>query len=338
MEWEIYKNRIIDATRDLNLSEEYLNSYLLFAKNLFDKNLPIIVKPSHLSDLIGIEHNYICSMAYAQEHFYRHFCIKKTSGKIRNINEPLPDLKKVQKWILNEILYKIPISNYAKAFVPEKSIKENARFHRKQNVLLTIDIKDFFPSIKIYEVYEVFKKAGYSTDLSSFMANLCCLDGELPQGAPTSPYLSNLVMRDIDVYISEYCQRNKIRYTRYADDMSFSGDFDPNRIIRIVSDRLYSNGYTLNPDKTRVARKNARQEVTGIVVNSHMQLPKNVRKDIRQQIYYIKKYGLESHLLYKNEKRANYSRHLLGQINFGLFVNPNDKELKSYFKYMVNII
>ena len=98
-------------------------------------------------------------------------------------------------------------------------------------------------------------------------------------------------------------------------------------ILRIV----YNEGFSINPEKTRVARSNARQEVTGIVVNSHMQISKEKRKQIRQQIYYIRKYGLESHLERIEENRANYLNHLLGQINFALFVNPKDEEMKEYF-------
>lgn len=102
-------------------------------------------------------------------------------------------------------------------------------------------------------------------------------------------------------------------------------------ILRIV----YNEGFSINPEKTRVARSNARQEVTGIVVNSHMQISKEKRKQIRQQIYYIRKYGLESHLERIEENRAN---HLLGQINFALFVKPKDEEMKEYFDTVKTIM
>ena len=105
-------------------------------------------------------------------------------------------------------------------------------------------------------------------------------------------------------------------------------------ILRIV----YNEGFSINPEKTRVARSNARQEVTGIVVNSHMQISKEKRKQIRQQIYYIRKYGLESHLERIEENRANYLNHLLGQINFALFVNPKDEEMKEYFDTVKTIM
>ena len=135
----------------------------------------------------------------------------------------------------------------------------------------------------------------------------------------------------LDEKISKYTSQKSIRYTRYADDLTFSGDFNPHFLINDISTIVYNEGFSINPEKTRVARSNARQEVTGIVVNSHMQISKEKRKQIRQQIYYIRKYGLESHLERIEENRANYLNHLLGQINFALFVNPKDEEMKEYF-------
>ncbi|MBO5869993.1 MAG: RNA-directed DNA polymerase [Clostridia bacterium] len=163
------------------------------------------------------------------------------------------------------------------------------------------------------------------------MAYLCCLNDTLPQGAPTSPYLSNLRLISLDEKISKYTSSKSIRYTRYADDLTFSGDLNPHHLINDISKMIFNEGFSINPEKTRVARENARQEVTGIVVNSHMQLSKEKRKQIRQQVYYIKKFGLESHLEHIGENRAHYLNHLLGQINFALFINPKDDEMKQYF-------
>lgn len=194
-----------------------------------------------------------------------------------------------------------------------------------------MDIKNFFPSISVKDITKIFENMGYYHDLSCFLAYLCSLNNVLPQGAPTSPYLSNLRMIALDEKISKYTSQKSIRYTRYADDLTFSGDFNPHFLINDISTIVYNEGFSINPEKTRVARSNARQEVTGIVVNSHMQISKEKRKQIRQQIYYIRKYGLESHLERIEENRANYLNHLLGQINFALFVNPKDEEMKEYF-------
>lgn len=201
-----------------------------------------------------------------------------------------------------------------------------------------MDIKNFFPSISVKDITEIFENMGYFHDLSCFLAHLCCYNNVLPQGAPTSPYLSNLRMITLDDKISEYTYEKSIRYTRYADDLTFSGDFNPHFLISDISKFVYNEGFCINPQKTRIARSNTRQEVTGIIVNSHMQLSKEKRKLIRQQVYYIRKFGLESHLERIGENRANYLNHLLGQINFALFVNPKDKEMKEYFNVVKSIM
>ena len=332
MKWETLKKNIKKECRANNKNEQYIRAFLSYAKKLNTRNLPIISSPEHFSELVGLEHQYVCNMAYGGNHFYRHFYIQKNNGKLRKIYEPLPDLKLVQTWILENILEKCTVSEYAKAFVKKRTLKHNARFHRAQNVVVTMDIKDFFPSIKIKSIVSIFQEMGYYENLSFFLAHLCCLNNKLPQGAPTSPYLSNLRLLQFDNTVSQYTKEKSIRYTRYADDLTFSGDFNPHHLIKDISRLVFNEGFTINSQKTRVAYQNARQEVTGIVVNSHMQLAKNKRKDIRQEVYYIKKFGLESHLDHINETRAHYLNHLLGKINFALFINPNDSEMNSYYE------
>ena len=334
MTWASYKKNAIQEAKKLKKSASFLDKFLQYAKPLFDKGVPIIVDSKHFAKLVGFEHDYVCKMAFGTKYFYRTFYIDKKNGAKRKIDEPLPDLKFVQHWILKEILSKIPVSAYAKAYEKNKSIKDNARFHRGQKAVVTIDIKDFFPSVRLDDVYAIFVEIGYRDKVASFLANLCCLDFSLPQGAPTSPYLSNLKMTNIDANLGNYCVSKRWRYTRYADDMTFSGDLKSRELILHVSKYLYCNGFSVNSQKTRVAHKNTRQEVTGIVVNNHMQVSKDLRKKIRQQVYYIKKYGLNSHLDYIGEKRRNYLNHLLGVINHALFINPKDAELQESMEFL----
>lgn len=338
MDWITIEQKIRNGCKTHRKSIEYTQKYIAYSKNLFNKNLPIISSPEHFSMLVGIEHEYVCSMAYASERFYRRFYIPKKSGQKRAIDEPLPDLKFVQTWILKNILERCPVSDYAKAFVIGRNLKHNARFHRAQKVVVTMDIKDFFPSISIGSIVDIFEDMGYFHDLSCFLAYLCCLNNVLPQGAPTSPYLSNLRALCLDKKICEYTSGKKIRYTRYADDLTFSGDFNPHLLIKDISKIVFDEKFIINTEKTRIARKNTRQEVTGIVVNSHMQISKEKRKCIRQQIYYINKFGIESHLEHIKETRANYLNHIMGQINFALFVNPKDEEMKRYFDIIKEVI
>jgi len=338
MKWEEYELKIRKKCKEDCRTETFTNKYIKYAKTLFDKGLPVISSPSHFSMLVGMSHSYVCSMARVPSKFYRDFEIKKANGKTRRISEPLPDLKFVQHWILQNILEKCPVSIYAKAFIKGRTLKSNAKFHRSQTVVVTMDIKDFFPSISYYGVFSIFSEMGYSEPVSRFLSNLCCYHKSLPQGAPTSPYLSNLYMREFDSEIAEYISDKHIRYTRYADDLTFSGDINPHCLIHDISCYLYKYGFHMNAQKTRVAYQNARQEVTGIVVNSHMQIPKKKRKDIRQEVYYIRKFGLDSHLSHIQEVRSNYLNHLLGQINHALFINPKDIEMQSYYSYIMDII
>ena len=331
MKWATIEKKIKQECKTQRKSSEYIQKYLAYSKKLFDNNLPIISSPEHFSLLVGLEHQYVCNMAYTSKKFYRHYSIPKSNGKTRDIDEPLPDLKFVQSWILHNILEKCLVSPYAKAYIKGRTLKHNARFHRAQKIVVTMDIRNFFPSISIVDVTTIFENMGYLHDLACFFAHLCCLKNSLPQGAPTSPYLSNLRLVSLDDKISKYTSSKCIRYTRYADDLTFSGDFNPHYLINDISKMVFKEGFSINPEKTRIARNNARQEVTGIVVNSHMQLSKEKRKQIRQQVYYIKKFGLESHLEHIGENRAHYLNHLLGQINFSLFVNPKDDEMKECF-------
>lgn len=338
MEWRALRKAIVAECNAQNKSEEYTKKYIAYCRKLHKCGLPIIASPAHFSMLVGLEHEYVCRMAYSPEHFYRHFSIPKSNGRERMIDEPLPDLKSAQHWILTNILEKMPVSPYAKAFVKNKGVKENARFHRGQAVVVSMDIKDFFPSIKIQSIFGIFCDVGYTKDVSSFLAHLCCFEYSLPQGAPTSPYLSNLRLRNFDERVALYTKENNIRYTRYADDLTFSGSFDPHALIKTISDWLFEEGFLANSEKTRIARRNARQEVTGIVVNSHMQIAKTDRKKIRQEVYYIRKYGLDSHLLKTGEMRQHYLNHLLGKINYAHFINPKDTEMNEYYLFVRELL
>ena len=179
---------------------------------------------------------------------------------------------------------------------------------------------------------------GYSKILSSLLSKICCLNESLPQGAPTSPYLSNLFFRPIDDIISKYCIENEIRYTRYADDMTFSGSFDEKILLKFVNESLVSFDLNVNEKKTKLMQQNSRQIVTGVVVNEKLQVPFKKRNEIRQSIYYIKKYGIISHMEKLKIKKANYLLHLLGEITFILQINPTDTEFLEYRDYLKKLI
>jgi RNA-directed DNA polymerase len=326
MKWETYSKEFEKIALRGNFSSEEITFFLGYAKNLYDKKLPIIYDQEHLALLVGYKYEFLLKISNAPRKFYRTFTIPKKSGGERKISEPLPSLKEIQHWILQEILDKVPVSRFAKAYVKKRSIRENARFHIGQKFVLTLDIEDFFGSLKFEKVYAFFLHLGYSVPVSTMLSNLCCLGGGLPQGAPTSPSLSNLLMLSADKRISGFIKNKGIRYTRYADDMTFSGDFEPGMVIKFVHGVLSHENLKLNEKKTHVRKPGQRQEVTGAVVNEKIQAPKELRKGLRQAVYYIEKYGLASHLDKTQNLKANHIYHWLGIANFILFLNPEDQE------------
>jgi len=338
MKWTTYSKDFKRIANENFYAEDEITQYLDYAKILFDKKLPIIFDQAHFSLLVGYKLSYILRVTNSPQNFYRTFAIPKKAGGKRIISEPLPSLKEIQHWMLKEILYKCHVTGYAKAYLPNKSIVDNARFHVNKTGVLTIDIENFFPSLRLKKVYGFFNNLGYSKSVSMVLSRLCCLNDSLPQGAPTSPALSNLLMAPIDKRIIGFVKKYNISYTRYADDLTFSGDFEPGMVIKFVKSVLSDYNLKLNENKTKYCLKNQRQEVTGITVNQKMQACKEVRKSLRQSVYYIKKYGLVSHLEKTKDQRANSIRHLLGLSNFILFVNPEDKEVVGYRNYLIQFL
>ncbi|GAA0479907.1 retron St85 family RNA-directed DNA polymerase [Alkalibacterium sp. m-11] len=334
MDWNTYKERFIYKAKRANKNDEYIKKNLSYAQKLYKKNIPIIYDITHLSLLVGVNLDYIMSVAYSPNSFYRTFQIKKYNGNKRTISEPLPLLKDIQKWILTEILEQIEVSKFAKAYISNVSLKENARFHKNKKIVLKLDIKNFFGSFQKVDVFKLFKELGYSKDVATTLTNLCVLKGSLPQGASTSPYLSNILMKSFDTAVSKYCINRKIMYTRYADDMTFSGEFNISKLIKFIRSELKTRSMELNEKKTRTMYPHQRQEVTGITVNKKMQISKSKKNNIRLEVYYIEKLGINNHIknISSTLSPEMYLKSLLGKVEYGLFINPDDNQLKAFKK------
>lgn len=275
------------------------------------------------------------------ENNYKIFKIKKRNGKTRTIYEPNPSLKIIQKNILHNILEDRYISKHAKAYKKGLSLKDNAYIHIKKDMILKLDIKDFFNNITFMQVYcTCFPEKFFPKSIGTLLTNLCIYKNKLPQGAPTSSYISNIIMLDFDIVIGKYCKENNISYTRYCDDMTFSGNFNKKELINLVKLELSKLGLSLNNEKITLITKKSRQVVTGIVVNNKMQVNIDYRKNIRKEIYFIKKYGITSHMNYLNLtiSKEKYLNQLLGRINFVLQIDDKNKEFIEYRKYILNSI
>lgn len=231
---------------------------------------------------------------------YRRFLMPKKTGGHRLISAPMPRLKQAQHWILQQILEKVPVHAAAHGFRTEHSILTNATPHLGASLAINLDLRDFFPNITWPRVFGLFHALGYSRSIATIFAQLCTeppveeveLDGEtwqvatgvrhLPQGAPTSPAITNLLCRRMDARMAGIAKKHGFAYTRYADDLTFStqgGDRDAGRkLLWQVRRVIEEEGFHLHPDKLRTMGKGRRHEVTGLVVNEKLSVP---RDDVR---------------------------------------------------------
>jgi RNA-directed DNA polymerase len=241
---------------------------------------------------------------------YRHFEIPKKTGGARQIWAPLPSLKAIQRWILENIVEHMPIHGAAHGFVPGRSIFSNAEEHCNSEVLVGIDLKDFFPSFTFPRVKGIFRAYGYKEGISTLLALLCTeaprriveLEGEvcyvatgpraLPQGSPVSPALTNVASMRLDRRLSGYALKHGWRYTRYADDLSFSvprgqSQADVKGLLKTVGEIVQGEGLRVHPSKTHVMGVGRRQEVTGLVVNGEgtPRVPKERRAMLRAALH-----------------------------------------------------
>ncbi len=324
--WDEYAHKFTVRARAERLTEDEIARCLDYARPIFIENFPIIFDAAHFSHLCGYDARYIFGVTNAPHGYYRQFEIAKRSGRRRLISEPLPSLKEIQRWILENILRKIEIHPAAKAYRAKKSIKDNGRFHRKQSYVFCIDIKDFFPSIGFPQVYSIFRRIGYSKPVCVMLSRICTFGECIPQGSPTSPAISNIVCFWMDKCFFDFARSKGLRYTRYSDDLTFSGNHDIRPYLPTFEKMLSRFSFCLNEAKTRQMTDGQRKQVTGLVVNEKLQVPREIRRDVRQQAYYIKKYGLEAHLQARGGFRKNAYLHLSGLANYVLMINSQDRD------------
>ncbi|PWS33348.1 reverse transcriptase family protein [Pedobacter paludis] len=335
--WNEYKFRFEQKAIDFGHPLSKIEGLLLYAQKLFAANLPVIYDLRHLSYLTGYREEYMLRATSRPENFYRYFRIAKKNGHSREISEPLPGLKEIQYWLLDNVIKKLPPNKLNNAYLEGRSIISNAKFHTKQQKLLNIDIEKYFNNITKKQVEGFFSSLGYNLEVSSLIAGLLTMKDGLPQGSPSSPYLSSIMTVQIDVTLLAECRALGLRYSRYADDISISGEFNTEEVVKKVNAVLLANGFKANSRKTTVKKSHQRQMVTGVVVNKKLSVKKKVIKELRQELYYIHKYGLEQHLRRKEIQRRNYLNVLEGKLNYFCSVKRNNAEL-SYIRRMLSEI
>ena len=228
---------------------------------------------------------------------YTAFTVAKRSGGTRRILAPGPELKLVQRWILDHVLAGLDLHGAAHGFRAGRSVLSNAAVHAGRHVVVNLDLADFFPSISFPRVVAVFRDMGLAVAVG--LALLCTADlgGArcLPQGAPTSPAIANLVCRPLDSQLHEAACRQGFDYTRYADDLSFSS-LDPHAsvagLIASVTGLVGRDGFRIRSEKTAVMRIGQRQTVTGLVVNNaRPSVTRGSLRRFRAALYQIERDG-----------------------------------------------
>lgn len=251
-----------------------------------NNNIAPIVEPGNLPIFLGISPKIIFSIRRKAHRHYRSFDIRKKNGSIREINSPRTYLKVIQWWILDNILTRIELPDHIFGFAPGRSAVQNAIFHSGANHVLNVDIVDFFPSISKRRVESVFRDLGYSHDVAKLLSELCTLDDRLPQGAPTSPAIANLVLRSLDRELANLARNARCIYSRYADDLTFSSKtWIENEFLQGVEAAIKNAGFRLNRKKTRFAGKGDQMEVTGIVINDVTQPTRTWRQRTRAKLH-----------------------------------------------------
>ncbi|GAA0435391.1 hypothetical protein GCM10008983_09960 [Lentibacillus halophilus] len=293
-------------------NNDYIAEVITYAKAIQSNGYNVIFDIKHLSLLTGISIKELYAFYSMKENLYKEFKIPKRSGGYRKIIAPSENLKYIQRWILNNILHKVDINPHATGFVSSRSIVTNAVRHVGKECVVNLDIKDFFPSITFRQVYSVFQNMGYSKYVSMFFSGFLTYRGVLPQGGPTSPILSNIVCNRLDERLANLALHINADYTRYADDITFSGHKSVAKYIKLIKNIIQDEGFEINKKKIRVQHEYHRQMVTGLIVNEILSVPRETKKYLRQQIYFAKKFGVSNSLRKQELEKTNYSEYLYG--------------------------
>ncbi len=285
------------------------------AERAAENELPALDSPAQLAQALNITLAELRWLAFHRDaatyiHYYQ-FSIAKKDGTKRPIWAPLPKLKRAQRWILRHIVEKLPVHSAAHGFVPLRSTATNAGKHTHSKIIIKMDLKNFFPTVTFPRVKGIFRKAGYGEQLAILLAALCTESPRekiqhegityfialgprcLPQGAPTSPAITNTLCLSMDRRVSALAAKNGWRYTRYADDITLSFPAkskqtpETGKIFGLVKRIVVDEGFEINPRKTRFARPARRQKVTGLVVNDRQppRVPRDLKRRLRAAIH-----------------------------------------------------
>lgn len=278
-----------------------------------------------LASMLGVKYERLIYHIYkvTDENKYSTFEIPKKTSGTRVINTPSSSLKIIQQR-LNEVLLKVyKPKPSAYAYLPKKNIVLNARQHKRAKFVLNIDLEDFFGSINFGRVRGMFMAMPYCLPekVATVLAQICCYKNSLPQGAPTSPVISNMICARMDSQLQTLAGKYKCYYTRYADDITFSTrlkEFPEALAITLsitevelgksLKDVITNNGFKINFNKVRLQPRHRRQEVTGIIINEFPNVRRNYVRQVRAMLHAWDIHGItnaENHYFLKYNKHRN---------------------------------
>lgn len=333
--------------------QNYLNALVVQGESIVANRVPVVFSLAHLANLsrtlYSDLHGFVSrSDIHSKDFPYKNFPIAKRTGGKRWISIPVPPLMAVQQWISQNILNRVVPHTAAFAYVPKRRLLDHAQRHCGATWLVKVDIKDFFSNISERQIFQVFLRLGYPKLLSFEMARLCTrvtpkrlgskwvntvgdhsipdydceYVGSLPQGAPTSPALSNLACIDLDRDLTSLAISSSATYSRYADDLCFSlasgSREEAFALKRAISKVLWSHGFSENVKKTRVIPPGARMVVTGLNINAEAPtIPREVRDLVRMHLHYAAKNGIPDHCKERGFRSVvGFKNHLLGLIGY----------------------
>lgn len=308
---------------------------------------PFIYDIYQLSEFLGYPLKTVMKVFRRHNIMYRGFVIPKKKNGIRKINAPETDLAFMQRRIKTGILDLFSVSPYAKAYRRNTSVYDNAKIHEGKKYLLKIDIEDFFGSIDEEMILTtVFNKSRYPAFVGVILTALCTKDGCLPQGACTSPAISNIVMKHFDDEMGKWCEGRGITYSRYSDDITFSSDKPLHTCYAKAKSFLENSGFSLNDRKTVFAGAGSLHRVTGLSVNIKTAVPKEYRRKLRQELYYAGKFGVEETVLWNGFKdfiregkveKKKYLNSLAGRIGWLRQIDPGSRETERLYTELIKI-
>jgi RNA-directed DNA polymerase len=312
-----------------NIDEEEKILLWQYGDSIETKGFPVIFDLIHLAQILQMDVFSFASVVNSPTSFYRHFSIpKRRDGELRSIAAPYPILAEIQHWIKREILEKLPLHQSCFSYRRELSIVDNAKVHLSKSVLYKIDLKDFFPSINLRRIISVFQYCGYSNKVSFFLSALCSLDNSLPQGAATSPILSNIIGKRMDIRLSKLSIKFEINYSRYADDLTFSGEYISNNFRNIVKKIIKNEGFEINPKKEiLIIGTKHKKIITGISINTNeTKLPRKYKRLLKSDIYKLIKYDFMVDPT-KEDFDPIFFERIIGKLNYWKMIEPKNEEI-----------